>query len=241
MYTNYRIRKLTPLECERLMGWPDFHTKYGKLPDGTIYELSDTARYKCIGNGIVSAVPLAILEHVIKDPKVRVFSTFSGVDGSCLALPRDKYEIVAFSEFDPKTKKVQHAANVLRYKYDIPNLGDITKVQPNDVPDHDLMFISAPCQSFSYAGKQLGLEDTRGTLFYETARLLEAKKPKLFLFENVKGLLSHDKGRTFDTMLEVYSSLGYTMDYEVVNSKYFGVPQSRERLFMVGILNGKNN
>lgn len=232
---EFKIRKLTPVECERLMGWPDNWTKYGKQENGAVYELSDSARYKACGNGIVSSVPKAILESLIPQGEVKMVSTFSGVDGSTLSLP-ERFKKLAFCEFDPETKQ-QHAANVLRYRYPtVPNLGDITKVLPEQVPDHDLLFISAPCQTFSAAGKRAGLSDTKGTLFYETARILEAKKPKYFLFENVKGLLSHDKGRTFEIMCEVYSSLGYEIDFEVVNAKYFGVPQNRERIFMFGRL-----
>ena len=92
------------------------------------------------------------------------------------------------------------------------------------------------CQSFSSAGQNLGIEDTRGTLFYETARIMQAKKPKYFIFENVKNLLSKKHERTFEIMCEVYSSLGYELDFEVINAKYWNVPQNRERVFMIGRL-----
>ncbi len=235
--TMVRIRRLTPVECERLMSWPSGWTQYGRKVDGTVYELNLSARYKACGNGVVSTVPEAILNKLIPtDTGIRIFSTFAGVDGSSMYLRSPKYTKVAFSEFDPKAKE-QHAANVLRYHYpDIPNMGDITKVKEEEVPDHDLMFISAPCQAFSSAGGRAGFEDTRGTLFYETARILKYKKPKYFLYENVKGLATHDKGNTFLTMMRVYSSLGYELDFELVNSKYFGVAQNRERIFMFGRL-----
>jgi site-specific DNA-cytosine methylase len=232
-----RLRKLTPLECERLMGWPEGWTEFGTKPDGKVYKLSKSARYKACGNGVVSVVPETILNALIPDSTgIRIFSTFAGVDGSSMYLRSPKFVKVAFSEFDPKSKQ-QHAANVLRHHYpDVPNLGDIQKIKEEEVPDHDLMFISAPCQAFSQAGARAGFEDTRGTLFYETARILKYKKPKYFLFENVKGLGTHDKGNTFLTMVRVYSELGYELDFEMVNSKYFGSAQSRERIFMFGRL-----
>ena len=231
-----RIRKLTPLECERLMGWPDLWTKYGRKEEGTIYEMSNSARYKQCGNGIVSNIPKAILDKVTEGQGgLRIFSTFAGVDGSGMYLKEPKYIKVGFAEYEPKMK-AQYAADVLRYHYpNVPNLGDITKINLSDVPDHDIIFISAPCQSFSSAGKNMGIEDTRGTLFYETARIMEAKKPKYFIFENVKGLLTKKHERTFEIMCEIYSGLGYDLDFEIINAKYWGVAQNRERVFMVGI------
>lgn len=231
---NQSIRKLTPIECERLMGWTPNWTKYGINSQNKKYELSDTARYKAIGNGIVSIIPKIILETLIKDKKeIKVFSTFSGVDGSCQLLNKNKFKITAFSEFDPYTKTEQHASNVLKYQYpEIPNFGDIRKLKNESCPDHDLMFISAPCQAFSIAGKRASLGDSRGTLFYETARLLEYKKPKYAIFENVKGLITGKEVDTFIHMLEIYSQAGYEMDFNLFNAKNFGVPQNRERLFM---------
>jgi len=105
-----------------------------------------------------------------------------------------------------------------------------------EVEDHDVIFISAPCQSFSSAGNNAGIEDTRGTLFYDTARIMQVKRPKYFIFENVKGLLTKKHERTFEIMCEVYSSLGYELDFELINAKYYSVAQNRERVFMVGRL-----
>jgi len=113
--------------------------------------------------------------------------------------------------------------------------GDVTKIDAKDVPDHDILTAGFPCQAFSIAGKRLGFEDTRGTLFFEVARIAKEKKPKVVLLENVKGLVSHDKGRTFKIILETMESLGYTVWHKVLNSKYFGVPQNRERIFIVCI------
>ncbi len=101
--------------------------------------------------------------------------------------------------------------------------------------DLDLLSGGAPCQAFSYAGKRLGLEDARGTLFYHYALFLEKLQPKMFLFENVKGLLTHDHGKTYNTMLDIFESAGYEIQKKVLNAWDYGVAQKRERLITIGI------
>lgn len=103
----------------------------------------------------------------------------------------------------------------------------------------DIIMAGFPCQAFSVAGKRLGFKDPRGTLFFEIARAIQYAQPKYFLLENVKNLLSHDRGQTIDTIIYTLCSLGYTVDYTVLNSKYYGVPQNRERVFIVGVKDGK--
>ncbi len=117
--------------------------------------------------------------------------------------------------------------------------GDIREVSAESIPDYDLLTAGFPCQSFSIAGKRKGFGDTRGTLFFEICRIVEKKKPYLLLLENVKGILSHDGGDTFRVILNSLSELGYDCEWEVLNSKNFGVPQNRERVFIVGHLRGK--
>jgi DNA (cytosine-5)-methyltransferase 1 len=116
---------------------------------------------------------------------------------------------------------------------------DIRRVKARDIPAFDLLCAGFPCQSFSLAGKREGFEDTRGTLFFEIARLAKAKQPRLLLLENVFGLLSHDRGRTFEVILKVLDEVGYDAEWQVLNSKHFGVPQNRERVFIIGHLRGK--
>ena len=116
--------------------------------------------------------------------------------------------------------------------------GDITTLNTDTLPDFDLLVGGFPCQAFSIAGKRKGFDDTRGTLFFEIARILRAKQPRLFLLENVKGLLSHDNGRTFATIIATLDELGYDLQWQVLNSKNHGVPQNRERIFIVGHLRG---
>jgi len=116
--------------------------------------------------------------------------------------------------------------------------GDIRGVDPGDIPDFDLLCAGFPCQAFSVAGKRKGFQDTRGTLFFEICRIAEAKKPSLLLLENVKGLLSSGRGQVFYTIIQSLEDLGYWVEWQVLNSKYFGVPQNRERVFIIGHLRG---
>jgi len=135
----------------------------------------------------------------------------------------DKYAIQIYEKHFPKHK----------------NYGDITKIIASEIPDHDLFVGGFPCQSFSIAGKRGGFKDTRGTLFFDIARILKVKRPKNFVLENVKGLLSHDKGNTFATIISTIDELGYDCQWSVLNSKNFGVPQNRERVFIVGHIRGE--
>lgn len=119
------------------------------------------------------------------------------------------------------------------------NYGGATRIIPEELPDFDFLCGGFPCQAFSIAGKRGGFDDTRGTLFFEIARILKVKRPRMFLLENVKGLLSHDNGRTFKTIITTLVELGYGVEWQVLNSKDFGVPQNRERVFIVGHLGGE--
>lgn len=111
---------------------------------------------------------------------------------------------------------------------------DIREIDANSIPDFDMLCGGFPCQAFSIAGKRRGFEDTRGTLFFEIARIIKVKRPKIVFLENVKGLLSHNKGETFRVIIQTLDELGYNVKWVVLNSKNFGVPQSRERVFIIG-------
>lgn len=226
---NMRVRKLTPLECERLMSWPDNHTQYG-IFDGSYKPISDTQRYKACGNGIVSEVSKTVVHNFLPVGNYKILSTFSGVDGSCLKLDKERFEVVGFSEYD------KYASAILAHQFpNIPNFGDITKIKEDKLPQFDIMFTSPPCQSFSIAGKRGGFDDIRGTLFNDVIRILKAHPEcKYLIFENVPGLLSHDKGITFEVMVKCFSEIGFKLDFQLINSKDCGVPQNRNRLFMVG-------
>ena len=140
---------------------------------------------------------------------------------------------VGYSEIDKYAIKVYE-----RQFNGHKNYGDITTINANELPDFDCLVGGFPCQAFSIAGKRRGFEDTRGTLFFDLARILRAKQPRLFVFENVKGLLSHDNGNTFRTIISTIDDLGYDCQWQVLNSKNHGVPQNRERIFIVGHLRG---
>jgi len=135
----------------------------------------------------------------------------------------------------------KYAASIYKKRFPktVLSTADIRTVNANEIPSHDLLCAGFPCQAFSIAGKRKGFNDTRGTLFFEIARILKAKRPRLFLLENVKGLLSHEEGRTFATILSTLQELGYWVEWQVLNSKDFSVPQNRERVFIAGHLGRK--
>ena len=134
----------------------------------------------------------------------------------------DRYAIQIYKKHFPEHKEYGNANNI----------------KWSDVPAFELLVGGFPCQAFSIAGKRQGFDDTRGTLFFEIARAIREKQPRLLLLENVKGLLSHDQGRTFGVILNTLDELGYDLQWQVLNSKNFGVPQNRERVFIVGHLRG---
>lgn len=113
-------------------------------------------------------------------------------------------------------------------------MGDIKKVDEKDVPDHDILFAGFPCQPFSIIGHRKGLNDTRGTLFFDIARIIKEKKPKTFILENVKQLVGHDQGKTLKVILQTLKDLGYHVQYSVLNALDYGLPQKRERVVIVG-------
>ncbi len=141
-------------------------------------------------------------------------------------------DCVGYSEID------KYAIKIYEKFFKHKNYGDIRKLDPIKLPDFELLVGGFPCQSFSVAGKRKGFTDTRGTLFFEIARIVHAKKPRLLLLENVKGLLSHQQGLTFGVILATLDELGYDIQWQVLNSKDFGVPQNRERIFIIGNLRG---
>ena len=164
--------------------------------------------------------------------EIRYFSMFTGVGGFELGL--QGATCVGMSEID------KYANELLSKRFlGIKNYGDCTKIKPDELPDFDMLCGGFPCQAFSIAGKRRGFEDTRGTMFFEISRILKIKRPKIILLENVKGLLNHEKGETFRVILQTLDELGYEVQWMVLNSKFFGVPQNRERVFIIGNLRGE--
>lgn len=171
---------------------------------------------------------------------MKVFSTFTGIGGFEIGISRagaragQKVEYVGYSEIDKNCISVYER----HFKGEIKNYGDITKIDAESLPDFDCLVGGFPCQAFSILGHRRGFEDTRGTLFFDLARILQAKRPKLFVFENVKGLVIHDGGRTFRTIIAAINDLGYDCQWQVLNSTNHSVPHNRDRVIIVGHLRG---
>jgi len=164
---------------------------------------------------------------------MKCLSLFSGIGGFDLALQRQGHEIVGASEIDKYARQI--------YSRHFPKVKiwcDATKIEPNELQDFDLLCAGFPCQAFSNAGKRLGFEESRGTLFFEIARIARQKRPGLLLLENVTGLLSHARGKTFAEILATLDEIGYDVEWQVLNSKHF-LPQNRERVFIIGHLREK--
>ena len=154
---------------------------------------------------------------------------FAGIGGTRLAFQAHGGTCVFSSEWD-KFAQQTYAGNF----QEVP-AGDIRLISEKNIPAHDVLSAGFPCQPFSHAGLKMGFDDTRGTLFFDIARIIRHHKPKLVLLENVKGFLSHDKGNTFQVVKSILEKLGYEVHAKVLNAKDFGVPQNRERIYIVAI------
>lgn len=161
--------------------------------------------------------------------KYTMIDLFAGIGGTRLGFHlTGQTKSVFSSEID------SFAVKTYRANFGDQPHGDITQIAETDIPDHDILVGGFPCQAFSQAGKKLGFEDTRGTLFFEIARILQAKRPKAFLLENVRNLLSHDHGHTYEVIENTLKELDYDVNLLVYKAKDFGVPQNRERIYIVG-------
>ena len=168
---------------------------------------------------------------------IRYFDMFAGIGGFRSALEAiGGFECVGYCEIDKYARQAYEAMYNTEGELFFE---DARKIVPEQLPDIDLICGGFPCQSFSIAGARKGFDDTRGTLFFEIARIAAVKRPEFLLLENVQGLLSHDKGGTFETILSTLDGLGYDVAWQVLNSKNFKVPQSRNRVYIVGCLGEK--
>lgn len=154
---------------------------------------------------------------------------FAGIGGFRQGFERENFECVFTSEFDESCK------DVYEKNYGERPYGDITKIDPRDIPDFDVLLGGFPCQPFSISGKKKGFEDTRGTLFFNVCQIIEEKQPRVVVLENVKHLIHHDKKRTFKVIIDSLIDLGYNVTYKILNSKNFGLPQNRERIFIIAV------
>ncbi len=169
----------------------------------------------------------------------RSIELFAGAGGLALGLERAGFYHIGLVEFD------KNAASTLKHNRPSWNVlcEDVCEVAKRDLENEfsikkgelELLSGGAPCQSFSYAGKKLGLEDVRGTMFYHYASFLKKLQPKMFLFENVRGLLSHDKGKTFEVISDIFKEQGYKIEHKILNAWDYNVAQKRERLIVIGI------
>lgn len=161
---------------------------------------------------------------------LKVFSMFSGIGGFECGIHQSNIDatFVGHCEIDP------YAESIYQNHYDNENYGDAKNIDSDGLPKFDLLTGGFPCQSFSISGNRKGFDDTRGTMFFEIARILNDCRPRYFLLENVRHLLSHNKGETFKTILEILTDMGYFIEWDLFNSKDFGTPQRRERVFIRG-------
>lgn len=161
---------------------------------------------------------------------------FAGIGGIRLGFDqafKDDIKTVFVSEWDEKAVETYKA----NFNDSVDVVGDITKIDEKKIPEHDILLAGFPCQAFSLAGHKRGFEDARGTLFFDVARIIKEHKPKIVFCENVKNLVNHDRGRTFQVIRNILEELGYAVFYQVLNSKDFGVPQNRERIYIVAFRN----
>ena len=166
---------------------------------------------------------------------LKFIDLFAGIGGirKGFEIACEKKNITTKCVFTSEIKP--YAIDVLRQNHPNEEIhGDITKIKASDIPDFDILLGGFPCQAFSAAGKRLGFEDTRGTLFFDVARIIKEKHPSGFILENVEGLVNHDKGKTFKVIMGTLNELGYQVNAKVLNAKDFGVPQDRKRIYIVG-------
>ena len=166
----------------------------------------------------------------LESPKFTFIDLFAGIGGFRLAMQNLGGKCIYSSEWDKEAKKTYKA------NFGETPFGDITKESTKSyIPDNfDVLCAGFPCQAFSIAGKRGGFEDTRGTLFFDVAEIIKRKKPKAIFLENVKGLVTHDNGKTLDVILNTLEELDYAVHVKIINAKNFGVPQNRERIFIIG-------
>ena len=164
---------------------------------------------------------------------MKFIELFGGIGGFRLGMEKYGHKCIWYNDSDKYCIEIYNKN--FNEKYEAK---DIRKVDEREIPKHDCICAGFPCQSFSIAGRRKGMEDTRGTLFFEICRIAKFHKPEMLFLENVRGLLSHDEGETFRIILESLWNLGYDVEWQVLNSKNYGVPQNRERVFIIGHLGG---
>ena len=170
---------------------------------------------------------------------MKFLDLFAGIGGFRLGMESAGHECIGFCEIDKFARESYKAIHNTEGEIELHDITQVSDEFIRGIGSVDIICGGFPCQAFSIAGNRRGFEDTRGTLFFEIARFASILKPKYLFLENVKGLLNHQKGDTFETMLRILDELGYNVEWQVLNSKNFGVPQNRERVFIIGHLRGE--
>ncbi|VUW99226.1 Modification methylase BanI [Streptococcus constellatus] len=171
---------------------------------------------------------------------MKFLDLFAGIGGFRLGMESAGHECVGFCEIDKFARESYKAIHDTKGEIELHDITAVSDDTVRGIGHVDVICGGFPCQAFSIAGKRKGFEDTRGTLFFEIARFASILRPRLLFLENVKGLLNHDRGDTFETILSALDELGYDAEWQVLNSKNFGVPQNRERVFIIGHLRGRS-
>jgi DNA (cytosine-5)-methyltransferase 1 len=164
---------------------------------------------------------------------IKFIDLFCGIGGIRQGMDYQGFECVFSSDINAECQRTY------KENFDELPFGDITQIDEKTIPSHDILCAGFPCQPFSISGKQKGFADTRGTLFFDICRIINEKKPSVVFLENVKHLVHHDGGKTLQTILDTLASLGYNVSWRVLNGADYGVPQNRERIIIVGSINGK--
>ena len=172
---------------------------------------------------------------------MKFLDLFAGIGGFRLGMEAAGHECVGFCEIDKFARASYKAIHDTEGEIELHDITTVSDDTIRGIGHVDVICGGFPCQAFSIAGARRGFEDTRGTLFFEIARFASILKPKLLFLENVKGLLNHDRGNTFKTIIRALDELGYDVEWELFNSKHFGVPQNRERVFIIGHLRGERS
>ena len=170
---------------------------------------------------------------------MKFLDLFAGIGGFRLGMESAGHECIGFCEIDKFARASYKAIHNTEGEIELHDITRVTDDEVRAIGEVDVVCGGFPCQAFSIAGARRGFEDTRGTLFFEIARFASILKPKYLFLENVKGLLNHDRGNTFKTIIGALDGLGYDVEWQVLNSKNFGVPQNRERVFIIGYFRGQ--
>ncbi len=218
-----------PIDMQRLIRQQFFLEKNSVLFAPKVLKGEDIAY--AVDKTISQPIPAICAQNNV----IRFIDLFAGIGGIRCGLEQAVADRGMMSVCVLTSEIKPHAVSVLRENYPGETItGDITKIDTKNIPDFDILCAGFPCQAFSSAGKRQGFADTRGTLFFDVERILRDKRPKGFILENVEGLVNHNGGKTLQVIIDKLAALNYKFDFRVLNSKYFGVPQERKRIYIVG-------